>query len=207
MSRAKGFISFEGIEGSGKTTHARHLAEYLTKRGHVVVLTEEPGGTDMGRRIRQLLLDPRHRMDAMTELLLYYASRAQHVREIIYPALLANKIVITDRFMDSTVAYQGYARGIDLSVISTLNEIVAPGLKPTLTFLLDLDVEEGLRRNRRALKEDRFELETTEFHTSVREGFLKIAETDSNRVKLIDASREAEEVTSDILQIVQKLWV
>ncbi len=207
MSGAKGFISLEGIEGSGKTTQARNIAEYLQKKGHEVIVTEEPGGTDIGRRIRELLLDPQSRMDPMTELLLYYSSRAQHVREVIYPALLKNTIVITDRFTDSTVAYQGYARGLDLSIISALNEIVVPDLKPFMTFLLDLDVEEGLRRNRRANKEDRFELETIEFHTSVRKGFLKIAEEDSKRVKVIDASRGAEEVGSEILKIMEDLWV
>jgi len=207
MSGAKGFISFEGTEGSGKTTHARHLAEYLKKKGHEVIVTEEPGGTDIGRRIRTLLLDPKSRMDPMTELLLYYSSRAQHVREVIYPALMKNTIVITDRFTDSTVAYQGYARGIDLSVISALNEIVVPELKPFITFLLDLDVEKGLRRNRRANKEDRFELETIEFHTCVRKGFLRIAEEDSKRVKVIDASRGVEEVGSEILKIMEDSWV
>ncbi len=207
MSRAKGFISFEGIEGSGKTTHAKHLAEYLKKKGHEVIVTEEPGGTDIGCRIRKLLLDPKSSMDPMTELLLYYSSRAQHVREVIYPALLNNTVVITDRFIDSTIAYQGYSRGIDLSLISALNEIVVPGLKPFITFLLDLDVEEGLKRNRKANKEDRFELETIEFHNRVRQGFLKIAEEESERVKVVDASRGVEEVSRKILKIMEDSWL
>lgn len=206
ISGDKRFISFEGIEGSGKTTQARLLADYLRGKGHAVVTTEEPGGTRMGLKIRELLLDPQNHMDPLTELLLYYSSRAQHVREVIYPSLLQDSIVITDRFTDSTVAYQGYARGIDLSIINTLNEIVVPDLKPFITFLLDIDVEEGLRRNRRARKEDRFELETIEFHNRVRSGYLKIAEEEPERVKLIDASRSAEEINREIIEIVEESW-
>jgi dTMP kinase len=206
MSGVRKFISFEGIEGSGKTTHARNLAEYLTRKGHDVMLTAEPGGTAIGNRIRGLLLDPQNRMEPMTELLLYYASRAQHVREIIYPALLKNRIVITDRFTDSTVAYQGYARGIDLSLIAALNEIVVQDLKPSITFLLDLDAEEGLRRNRKANKEDRFELEAVEFHKRVREGFLRIAEEEHERVKVVDASGDARQVGREIERILEDTW-
>jgi dTMP kinase len=206
MSGDKRFISFEGIEGSGKTTQVRLLAEYLRGKGLDVVTTEEPGGTGIGLKIRKLLLDPQSLMDPLTELLLYYSSRAQHVREVIYPSLLRDSIVITDRFTDSTIAYQGYARGIDLSIINTLNEIVVPDLKPFITFLLDIDVEEGLKRNRHARKEDRFELETIEFHNRVRSGYLKIAEEEPERVKLIDASRSAEEINREIIEIVEESW-
>ncbi len=206
MLRARGFISFEGIEGSGKSTQSRLLAEYLRTKGHTVVETAEPGGTRIGNKIRKLLLEPQNHMDPLAELLLYYASRAQHVREVIYPALLRNKIVITDRFIDSTLAYQGYARGIDPSIISTLNEIVVPDMKPWLTFMLDLDVEEGLRRNRRAQKEDRFELETIEFHERVRKGFLKISVEEPERIKVIDASHSAEEVKRKIIETFETLW-
>jgi dTMP kinase len=146
MPGAKGFISFEGIEGSGKSTQLKLLAGYLRSKGHKVLETAEPGGTKIGHEIRQLLLNPQNAMDPLAELLLYYASRAQHIREVIYPAILQDTIVITDRFTDSTVAYQGYARGIDLTVINTLNEIVASEMKPFLTIMLDVDVEEGLRR-------------------------------------------------------------
>src|SRR4030067_3124463 len=144
MPGVKGFISFEGIEGAGKSTQAKLLADHLRAKGHNVLTTGEPGGTGIGQKIRSLLLEPQNHMDPVTELLLYYASRAQHVREVIYPAILNNTVVITDRFTDSTVAYQGYTRGLDLSFINTLDEIVAPDMKPFLTFLLDLDVEEGL---------------------------------------------------------------
>ncbi len=204
MSRAKGFISFEGIEGAGKSTQVTLLADYLKTGGHNVLTTEEPGGTKIGLKIRTLLLEPKNQMDPLTELLLYYSSRAQHVREIIYPALLHNTIVITDRFTDSTVAYQGYARGIDLTIINTLNEIVVPDLKPFLTFLLDIDVEKGLRRNRLAQKEDRFELETIEFHNRVRKGYLQIAEEESERIKVIDADRRAEEINREIIEVIER---
>lgn len=206
MSRVKRFISFEGIEGSGKSTQVKLLGEYLVSKGHKVITTVEPGGTYIGTKIRKLLLEPQNHMDPLTELILYYASRAQHVREVIYPEILKNTVVITDRFTDSTVAYQGYARGLDLSIIHALDEIVVPDLKPFLTFLLDLDVEEGLRRNRRAQKEDRFEMETLEFHTRVRKGFLQIAAHEPERIKVIDASRGTEDVNREIIGIIEKLW-
>lgn len=206
MSGVKGFISFEGIEGSGKSTQIKLLAEYLRTKGHDVLETAEPGGTKIGGKIRKLLLEPQNHMDPLAELLLYYSSRAQLVREVIYPEIQKKTVVITDRFTDSTVAYQGYARGIELSIIHALDDIVVPDMKPFLTILLDLDVEEGLRRNRRAQKEDRFELETVEFHNRVRQGFMKIAEEEPERVKIVDASRSAEEVSIEIIRIVEESW-
>ena len=202
----KGFISFEGIEGSGKSTQARLLAEYLKAEGFNVLLTEEPGGTVVGFKIREILLDPENSMDPLTELLLYSSSRAQHVREVIYPALMRNSIVITDRFHDSTVAYQGYARGIDLGIIKTLNDIVIPDLKPFITFLLDIDVEEGLKRNRAASKSDRFQIEPVEFHRRVRDGYLQIARQEPERVKLVDASGPPEDVSRKIIEILEGVW-
>ena len=206
MPRVKGFLSFEGIEGSGKSTQTKLLADYLRDRGHKVINTVEPGGTDIGIKIRKLLLAPGNQMDPLTELLLYYSSRAQLVREVIYPAILEDAVVVTDRFTDSTVAYQGYARGIDPAIIDSLNEIVVPDLKPYLTFLLDLDVEEGLRRNRNAQKEDRFELETIEFHNRVRNGFHQIAKAEPERIRIIDASRSTEDVSREIVQIMEESW-
>jgi dTMP kinase len=206
MPRVKGFLSFEGIEGSGKSTQTKLLADYLRDRGHKVINTVEPGGTDIGIKIRKLLLAPGNKMDPLTELLLYYSSRAQLVREVIYPAILKDMVVVTDRFTDSTVAYQGYARGIDLAIIDSLNEIVVPDLKPYLTFLLDLDVEEGLRRNRNAQKEDRFELETIEFHNRVRNGFFQIAKAEPERIRIIDASRSTEDISREIVQIMEESW-
>ncbi len=206
MSRAKGFISFEGIEGSGKSTQAKRLAGYFRSKGKKVIHTAEPGGTNIGQKIRELLLEPENHMEPLTELLLYYASRAQHVREVIYPAILDDTIVITDRFSDSTVAYQGYARGIDLKLLSRLSDIVNPDLKPFLTFMLDLDVEEGLKRNKKASKKDRFELEAVEFHNRVRKGFLQIASEEPERVKMIDASRSQDEISEDIIKIIEEQW-
>jgi dTMP kinase len=206
MSRAKGFISFEGIEGSGKSTQAKRLAGYFRSKGQKVIQTAEPGGTNIGQKIREILLEPENHMEPITELLLYYASRAQHVREVIYPAILDDTIVITDRFSDSTIAYQGYARGIDLKLLSRLNEIVNPDLKPFLTLMLDLDVEEGLKRNRKASKEDRFELETVEFHNRVRKGFLQIASEEPERVKVIDASRSQDEISKEIIKLIEEQW-
>jgi dTMP kinase len=206
MPRVKGFLSFEGIEGSGKSTQTKLLADYLSDQGHKVINTVEPGGTDIGIKIRKLLLAPGNHMDPLTELLLYYSSRAQLVREVIYPAILEDTVVVTDRFTDSTVAYQGYARGIDPAIIDSLNEIVVPDLKPYFTFLLDLDVEEGLRRNRNAKKEDRFELETIEFHNRVRNGFFQIAKAEPERIRIIDASRSTEDISKEIVQIMEESW-
>jgi dTMP kinase len=206
MSGSRGFISFEGIEGSGKSTQAKRLAGYFRAKGRDVIETVEPGGTGIGDKIRTLLLEPGSHMDSLTELLLYYSSRAQHVKEVIYPALRENKVVITDRFTDSTLAYQGYARGVDMTVINKLNDIVVPHLEPFVTFLLDLDVEEGLRRNRRANKEDRFELETVAFHKRVRGGFLEIARKDPDRVKIVDASKGPDEVNGEIVRIIEEVW-
>lgn len=206
MSRVRGFISFEGIEGSGKSTHVKLLAEYFRSKGHTVIETVEPGGTKIGNKIRALLLEPGNHMDPLAELLLYYSARAQHVREVIYPAVLRNAIIITDRFTDSTVAYQGHARGLDMSFIETLNEMVVPDMKPYITFLLDLDVEEGLRRNREAGKVDRFEQETVDFHNLVRQGFHQIAREEPERVKVVDASKSREEVAREIIRIIEEVW-
>ena len=206
MPGVKRFISFEGIEGSGKSTQAKLLAEHLSAAGRTVLETAEPGGTRIGNKIRKILLEPQNHMDPLAELLLYYAARAQHVREVIYPALLKNSVVITDRFTDSTVAYQGYARGIDLSVINTLDEIVVPDMRPALTIILDLEVEEGLRRNREARKEDRFEQETIDFHNRVRQAFHQIARDDPRRVRIVDASRSIDEVARDVRRIAGELW-
>ena len=202
----KGFISFEGIEGCGKTTQVQLLGNYLSSKNQRVLLTEEPGGTKIGRKIRTLLLSPENHMDPLTELLLYNSSRAQHVREVIYPALIQNTIVITDRFVDSTVSYQGYARGIDVAIIKALNEIVVPDLKPFVTFLLDLAVEDGLERNRGAQKTDRLELETIEFHNQVRNGYLQIAKEEPDRIKVIDASGSIEEVSKKIIEVLETVW-
>lgn len=198
------FISFEGVEGSGKSTQARLLKDYLEIRGYNVALTKEPGGTKISDRIRELLLANEHtEMDPVTELFLYFASRRQHIKELIEPSLKKGMIVITDRFSDSTAAYQGYGRGIDMGLIESLNSTAAEGLKPDLTILLDTDVEEGLRRNQ-GIKSDRLELENVEFHKKVREGFLEIAKKEPKRVKLIDSTGGIEKTHEAVVRAVEE---
>jgi dTMP kinase len=197
------FISLEGIEGTGKTTQASFLAERLSKAGFDVVLTQEPGGTVIGNRIREILLLPDHKeMSFMTELLLYNAARAQLLSEKIGPALKDGKIVITDRFSDSTIAYQGYGRRIDPALITALDAIATGGIKPDLTLLFDLDIETGLRRNQKINKVDRLELEDIEFHQRVMKGFREIAKKDPPRVKIIDASTSLDKVREKTWEVV-----
>jgi len=199
------FLSLEGIEGTGKTTQARLLSERLAAEGHDVVLTFEPGGTVIGGRIREILLFPGHmEMSAITELLLYNAARAQHLAEKILPAIKECKIIITDRFSDSTLAYQCYARGIDMSLIMAIDRLATGGLQPDLTVLFDLDAEAGLARNRGANKTDRIELEDIAFHRRVREGYLAIAKADPGRVRTIDAALPAAEVHALVWEIIKE---
>jgi len=200
------FISLEGIEGTGKTTQARLLSERLVEKGYEAALTQEPGGTAIGNRIREILLHVDYKeMSYITELLLYNAARAQHLFEKIFPAMNQGKVVIADRFSDSTVAYQGYGRGIDISLINSLNNIATKGIKPHLTILFDLDVETGLKRNRGINKIDRLELEDIEFHKRVRDGYLKIAETEPERIKIVDASASLEIVSQSVLEIIRQI--
>jgi len=197
------FLSFEGIEGTGKSTQARLLFERLREKGFDAVLTEEPGGTKIGRKIRELLLSPDHQeMTPLTELLLYFASRTQHLAQVIIPAVNRGAVVITDRFTDSTIAYQGYGRGIALHLLHSLDNIATEGMQPDITLLLDLDVETGLSRNRGINKTDRLELEDIGFHKRVRNGFLELAAQQPERIKLIDASLEKEEVRKRVLDLV-----
>lgn len=200
------FISLEGIEGSGKSTQAKLLSEYLSKKGYETVLTIEPGGTTIGRQIRKILLSTKHhKMDYLTELLLYNAARIQNVKEKILPALNSSKVVITDRFSDSTVAYQGYGRGISLKLIGLLDRIATGRLKPTITLLLDMDVETGLKRNRTINKRDRLELEDIKFHERARKGYLKLAAKEPRRIKLIEASKGIDAVHKEIMRIVERV--
>lgn len=199
------FISFEGIEGTGKTTQAMLLSERLSDEGRNVILTFEPGGTVIGNRIREILLLPEHlEMSAITELLLYNAARAQHLAEKILPAIKEGKVIITDRFSDSTVAYQCYARGVDMALVMSLDRLATGGLKPDITILFDLDAEAGLARNRGINKTDRIELEDIAFHKRVREGYLAIAKADPDRVNIVDAALPAAEVHERVWEIVSK---
>jgi dTMP kinase len=204
------FISFEGIEGSGKSTQVVLLADALRAHGHEVVVTREPGGTPRGQVLRQMLLDPTGSpLAPRAELLMMLADRAQHVQEIIAPGLFANKVVITDRFVDSTTAYQGYGRGFDRALLQQLNTLACGGYMPAMTFLMDLPVTEGLQRARHRRGEtataDHFEAESVAFHERVRDGFLAIARSEPHRVHVLDATRPKEEVHHDILAALQRV--
>ncbi|MEJ2314214.1 MAG: dTMP kinase [Nitrospirota bacterium] len=206
MKRKGGlFISFEGIEGTGKSTQARLLRDWLEAQGMEAVLTREPGGTGIGKKIRQVLLDANHGgMDPLTELLLYAADRRQHMTEEILPSTGKGLVVITDRFSDSTRAYQGRARGIGPRVLEKIDKLATGGLKPDLTILLDMDVFEGLSRNRSANKSDRLELEEISFHEKVRKAFLDIQRAEPERVKLVDATGTVEEVHGRVVKVVRE---
>jgi len=199
------FITFEGPDGSGKTTQAHLLAERLREQRHEVVLTREPGGSDIGDQIRVVLHDLRNTaMDARTEILLYSASRAQHVAQLIRPALAAGKIVISDRYADSTLAYQGYGRGLDLETLRTVTAFATGGLVPDLTLYLDIPPQEGLQRRRLGGDEwNRLDAEALEFHQRVRAGFLELVRLEPERWVVIDGTRSAEEVQAEIRALVQ----
>lgn len=194
------FITLEGPEGGGKTTQREFIAEWLRKGGYEVVITREPGGTPLAEEIRALMLSPRDEVvDGMTELQLVFAARNQHVKQVIQPALEAGKVVICDRFVDSTMAYQGYGRRMMLSNIQLLEEITLGDFKPDMTFLLDLPSEVGMARAAARGKLDRLELEGQAFFARVRNGFLTIADQNPDRVKVIDATQPIEQVQAQII--------
>lgn len=205
------FISICGVEGSGKTTQLKFIARFLESVGKKFVITREPGGTPVGMQIRRILLDPENRdLTAKAELFLYAADRIQHIEQLILPALHEGKIVITDRFADSTTVYQGYARGIDLELVEKINDLVLDGLKPDLTILLDIAPVIGLSRVQNQLKfgqrsesESRFEHEKLEFHEKIRQGFLMLARKEPNRFRIVDAEQQQDKVTQNILQILK----
>lgn len=205
------FVTFEGIEGSGKSTAMRLLAAHLQERGHDPVLTREPGGSSLGRSLRPILLDARTcGLSSRAEIHLFLADRAQHVAEIIRPALEAGQTVLCDRFSDSTLAYQGYGRGHDLEHLRLINAQAIGGLAPDLTLLLDLEASEGLeragRRNRAAgtvVSEGRFDSESLNFHERVRKGYLALAQSEPERISVIDASRQPEDVLFQCLSALE----
>jgi dTMP kinase len=197
------FITFEGIEGSGKSSQMAALAESLVRKGWKVLKTREPGGTKLGEKIRNLLLDALHQdMDPKAELLLYLASRVQHLKEIILPALQQGSVVLCDRFSEATLAYQGYGRGLELEKIKSLLRYATDGRKPDLTILLDVEARQGLTRIGTRTSKDRLEREQLEFYDKVRQGYLKLAEMNPRRIIIIDASRDFEKVAAQILEIV-----
>jgi dTMP kinase len=200
------FITFEGCEGCGKTTQARLLFKYLKKKGCDVVQTREPGGTRVSKTIRNFLLHSKSNITPLAELLIFEADRAQHVEEMIQPALEQGKIVICDRFYDATVAYQGYARNLDLGTIGKLNSIASRGLKPDITLLLDYNVKRGLKKAKNVSHTfDRLENERFAFHNKVREGYLKTADSDPKRIKVIHTQRMIDMTHKKIVEIVQGL--
>lgn len=209
------FITLEGGEGAGKSTLLRKLEQELQKRGYAVVTTREPGGTRLGETIRSWLLsqEATSKVDTKAELLLFLAARAQHIDELIKPALAAGKIVICDRFNDSTVAYQGAARGLGTDLVQKYCDLVCQEIVPDITFFLDLDPRLGLKRTRQAQKEyalpgelDRIEAEKLHFHERVRHGMQQLAELHPERIYTIDASQPPTHVFSDVLQKLETLF-
>lgn len=202
------FVTFEGIEGSGKSTQIKLLAQALEKQGYGVVLTREPGGTDISQQIRAILLDAKnHNMVPECEVLLYWAARAQHVQELILPCLKSGKIVLCDRYIDSTLAYQGFARKIDFKALKFLKEFTTKNLTIDKTFLFDLPAEQGLERAKNRInnlheseKEDRFEREVLDFHKKVRQGFLDLAKEEKERFLLFDATNNIQDLHKDVLK-------
>ncbi|HXG51464.1 MAG TPA: dTMP kinase [candidate division Zixibacteria bacterium] len=205
------FITLEGGDGTGKSTQLRLLEGYLTGRGKICLATREPGGTALGRLLRRLLLETGEQpLAPKTELFFYLADRAQHVYEVIGPALESGKVVLCDRYTDSTLAYQGYGRGIDVGALKQLNAMASGGLSADLTLLFDCPVEislaRTLQRQSSAPGEDRFERERLEFHARVRDGFLQLARAEPHRIVVVDASRSIEEVFADVRRIVDEKY-
>jgi dTMP kinase len=201
------FITFEGIEGCGKTTQIKRAGEYLKQSCVPFIITEEPGGTPLGRKIREILLNKGSlgEINSEAELLLFLAARSQHVRDVIIPALKEGTVVLCDRFYHATLAYQGFGRGLDVDIIRVINDFSSANLKPGLTILLDLPVEVGLKRAMNRISrikegsaEDRFEREDFEFHRRVRAGYLFLAEQDKKQFRVINSTRDIETVHQEI---------
>ena len=203
------FITFEGIDGSGKSTQLRSLEKSLRARGVALVTTREPGGTALGRQLRAAFLETRETVAPMAELLSFAADRAQHVEHLIKPSIAAGKIVISDRYADATYAYQGARKGIARRQVNQVIELATGGLKPDLTIFFDIPVEEAIRRMQRRpeshAKKNRMDEETADFYGRVRKAYLGIAEREPNRFLVIDADRPVKEIQVDVEKIVAKL--
>ena len=202
---AGAFITFEGIDGCGKSTQLRLLAGELRVRGMRVVATREPGGTTLGQKLRAALLDVQEQVDPLAELLVFAADRAQHVRKHLLPALKENEIVLSDRYADATVAYQGAGRGFDSKLIQEIVELATDGLKPDLTLLFDLSVDESAIRTRRRVaskRTDRLDSEDREFHIRVRDAYVEIAKAEPDRFRVIDARGSVNETHRLVMDIV-----
>ncbi len=197
------FITFEGIEGAGKSTQATRLYEYLKSISKKAVLTREPGGTETGKKIREILLSKtQEKFPPKAELFLYEADRNFHIHNVIKPYLSRGFYVICDRFIDSTLAYQGYARGLDINLVKKLNELAVEGVYPDITFLIDIPVDISLKRLGK--NKDRIESESRDFHEKLREGFLKIAEENPDRIVVVSGEQPVEIVFSQILDTLKE---
>lgn len=200
------FITFEGTDGSGKTTQIKLLEEYLKTKNCEVVLSREPGGTKISEIIRDIVLDPQNtEIVPLTEMILYAASRAQHVAEVIEPALESGKTVICDRYVDSSYAYQGGGRGMDLKIIADVNRIAVNGTVPDITFFLDIDPEVAIRRRINSTGADRIEQEKLDFHRRVYDGYKKLSILYPDRIKTIDAAESVEEIASQVINYINEL--
>ena len=201
------FITFEGIDGCGKSTQLRLLASELRMRGLEVVSTREPGGTPLGKRLRTVLLDPQIEVDPLAELLLFAADRAQHVRTMLRPAIESGSVVLSDRYADATAAYQGAGRNFTTEMIAEVINLATGGLKPDLTLIFDLPVEECLARTSRRTendnKTDRLDAEDAAFHTRVRDAYLQLAAHEPDRVRVINASGSINETHDRVIEIVK----
>lgn len=202
------FLTFEGIDGCGKSTQMRILGSELRLRGYQVITTREPGGTQFGNRLREALLDIDEQVDPLAELLVFAADRAQHVRTLIRPSLESNHIVLSDRYADATTAYQGEGRGFPASTINQAIKLATGGLKPDLTLLFDLPVEMSLQRARKrhndGIQPDRLDVEGVKFYERVRNSYLNLASAEPKRFRIIDASKAVEEVHTQVMKVVDE---
>lgn len=197
------FVTFEGVDGCGKTTQMKLLAEYLTNHGYEVVITREPGAKGLGEKIRDILLHYDGEVSSKAESFLFLADRAQHIDKLVNPSVKEGKIVLCDRHTDSTIAYQGYGRGVDIEQLKVLNSLAVGNRVPDLTFVFDIDVETSMSRVGSEM--DRMEASGKEFFNKVRQGYLDIAASEPERVKVIDAKRSVSEISREVVQIVSEM--
>lgn len=206
----KGFlITFEGGDGCGKSTQLKLFVDYLKSKNYDFIVSREPGGTELGEDVRKILLNSKYNISSTTEFLLFSASRATIVEQVIKPALESGKIVVLDRYYDSSYTYQGYAGNLPIDSVKTITEFAIKGTKPDLTFLLDLSYEDGMKRkskDEKLAELDRMELKGKEYHDKVRQGYLKIAHDNPDRVVVIDSSKSKEEIFENIKEIFEKRY-